>query len=311
MSVFSHYLAVIFIWSTTPLAIHFSSDGLSAHAAVMLRMLLAFLLAAVFIAIWQKKSALKRENWQIYMVAGLGIFPNMPLVYMAAKHIQSGLISVIFALTPLISGILAAVFLRERGSGKSQILPVLLAMLGLLIIFYEQISLKPGAMTGIILMLISNMIFSASQVATKHLHNVRATYGGEPVDAFEQTFGALTFSLPGLLLSWWIFDGEFPRHISQQSLMGIVYLSLIGSLLGFAAYFVVLKNLTVAIVSLIPLITPALALWLGSYILAEPVGLTLKLGTGFIVVALIVYDERFIMHVSKRVVNIARRLGSV
>ena len=294
MSVISNYLAVIFIWSTTPLAIHYSNESLSSHAAALLRMLLAFILAAVVIAIWKNQSALKRENWLIYVVAGLALFPNMSLVYMASKTIPSGLISVLFALTPITSGLLAAVVLKERFSGPLKCLSIALALAGLLVIFRSQISLQPEAVAGIAMMLVSNFIFSASQVATKYLQNGKAARGEVPVDAFEQTFGALTFAVPGLLLSWWIFDGQIPAQLSDNSVLSIIYLAVIGSLLGFAAYFAVLKNVSVSIISMIPLITPALALWLGAYMLSEPISLSLQIGTALIISGLLVYDRTMV-----------------
>lgn len=301
MSVISNYLAVIFIWSTTPLAIHFGHDGLSAHAAVMLRMLLAFILAAVFIAVWQHKSTLKRHSWKLYIVAGVALFPAMPLVYLASNTISSGLVSVMFALTPISSGLLAAFILRERFWSPSKAIALLLAISGLFVIYKEQMALKPEAITGIGLMLLSNLFFSSSQVMTKYLHNQRQEQGEVAVDAFEQTFGALTFAVPCLVLSWFIFDGQIPHELPNTSLISVVYLSVIGSLVGFVAYFVVLNNYSVAIVSLIPLITPALALWLGAYVLSEPVGLSLQLGSALIIAGLMAYDPSFMKYFMKGV----------
>ncbi|NRB37189.1 MAG: EamA family transporter [Pseudomonadales bacterium] len=297
MSVPVNYLAVIFIWSTTPLAIHFSNQSLSAHAAILLRMLLAFLLAAIFIAVWRNQSTLKRQNWKVYLVAALAIFPNMPLVYMAAKTIPSGLISVLFALTPLTTGLLAAIFLKQRLSSVYQVSAIFIALAGVLVIFQAQISLQSEALPGILMMLLSNLIFSASQVGTKYLQACREEKGEPPVDVFEQTFGALTFAVPGLFISWCLFDGQFPTQVSTQSLWSIVYLAVIGSLIGFAAYFAVLKNYSVAIVSLIPLITPALALWLGATILSEPVSRSLQLGTALIIAGLFIYDTSLLKSV--------------
>ena len=128
MSVLVNYVAVIIIWSTTPLAIKLSNSSASPYAAVMLRMVIAFFLAAAFIAVWKNTAVLKKENWKIYAVAGIGIFPNMPIVYLAANYIPSGMIAVLFALTPLTSGLIAGFLLKEKVLDRARVFALSLAI---------------------------------------------------------------------------------------------------------------------------------------------------------------------------------------
>ena len=286
MSVVVHYLAVIFIWSTTPLAIKLSNDSASPHAAVMLRMLLAFFLASAVIALWQNQAVLKLRHIKVYAAASISIFPNMPLVYWASQYIPSGLVAVLFALTPITSGLMAALVLKEKVFNRSRVLALGLAISGLALIYADQWQRSATVLTGLVLMLASNAVFSCSQLMVKQLQ------AEHRVCAFEQTFGALTFSLPGLMLCWYLFDGNVPA-ISLSSGYAIVYLAIVGSLLGFAAYFSVLNALPVTVVSLIPLITPAFALWLGALLLHEPISLTVLLGTALIIAGLALYDGVF------------------
>jgi drug/metabolite transporter (DMT)-like permease len=91
------------------------------------------------------------------------------------------------------------------------------------------------------------------------------------------------------MISWWVCDGVIPT-LTETSGYAIVYLAVVGSLVGFAAYFSVLSQLPVLVVSVIPLMTPALALWLGALLLNEPLSLPLFIGTAMIVLALALYD---------------------
>ncbi len=165
MSVLLNYMAVILIWSTTPLAIKLSSDSVSAHAAVLLRMAVALFLAMIVVAVWQKRSMLKVRNIKIYTAAGLGLFPNMSLVYLAAESMSSGMIAVIFALTPVVSGLMASIVLKEKFLSLRSMIALLVSIVGLTVIFSEQLNMSDEALVGISLMLLSVCLFSMSQVA--------------------------------------------------------------------------------------------------------------------------------------------------
>ncbi|MCV6615777.1 MAG: EamA family transporter, partial [Cellvibrionaceae bacterium] len=68
------------------------------------------------------------------------------------------------------------------------------------------------------------------------------------------------------------------------------YLALFGSLLGYPAYFYLLKHLSAATVSLTTLMTPAIALLLGALIVAEPLPASLLWGAGLVVASLSLYQ---------------------
>jgi drug/metabolite transporter (DMT)-like permease len=87
------------------------------------------------------------------------------------------------------------------------------------------------------------------------------------------------------------FDG-IQNLLSTKSAFGIVYLALVGSLAGFMCYFFVVKNLTITAIATMPLISPIAALWLGHLIDAEILSINIMLGTGTIVLALIIFEGK-------------------
>jgi drug/metabolite transporter (DMT)-like permease len=112
---------------------------------------------------------------------------------------------------------------------------------------------------------------------------------GVKLDAFHQATGALLFSLPGLLLSWWWFDGAWPQGVSFKSASSVVYLAIMGSLVGAALFFYVLQRMSASAVSLITLMTPVLAILLGKYVAAEELSVQTLLGVGLVLLALLLY----------------------
>lgn len=283
MAVFIAYVLVVLIWATTPLAIQWSGDSVSFTAAVVLRMGLALIIALGVNALLRRSLFAHAGAWKVYLAAAIGIFPNMPLVYWSAQYIPSGLLAVIFAMSPFVTGVMSLLILRENPFNRRRLLALLLAFVGLLIIFHHQLRVDVYAAYGIIGILGSTLLFSVSSVWLKSLNT--------SVPAFDQATGALLFALPGLVLAWWIFDGSLPAIVSTKSAGAIVYLAVMGSLLGFTLFFFVLKKLSPSAVSLITLITPVLAILIGVGVAGERLTATTFIGAFLVLVALLFYID--------------------
>ncbi|HEY9036794.1 MAG TPA: DMT family transporter [Pseudomonadales bacterium] len=282
MSVPAAYAVVIMIWASTPLAVQWSSDSLTPIAAVTARMVLALPLGLFIARLLGKESLSMSRHWRSYAAAALGLFPNMPLVYLAAQYIPSGLIAVLFGLSPFWVAVLSRYFLGEQALGWRHYLALLIAISGLSLIFSERSALGDHAGMGIALMLASTACFSLSSVLIQ-----RYASGASPLN---QLNGSLLFALPGLLVSWYCLDGHLPVTISVRSGGAVLYLAVIGSVIGFVAYFYLLLKLRATTVALIPLITPVLALLLGAAINDEPVSVIVWAGSGLIVAGLALFN---------------------
>ena len=298
MTTFFAYFTVVLIWATTPLAIQWSGDSLSFMAAVIARMSIALALALLIHAVWRHRLYFARDNAAIYFAASIGIFPNMPVVYWAAQFIPSGLVAVIFAMSPFATGLLSMLLLRHNPFTPKRVLALLLAVSGLVIIFWHQIRFDRASIYGIGGILLSCFLFSFSSVLVKKL----SSHLSVPIGAFQQATGALLFSLPGLLLFWWVMDFGvadvgLPVTISVKSACAVLYLALIGSLLGSMLFFLILQRLSASIVSLITLITPVLAILIGRWIANEVLTLETLVGVAVVLLALLLYIPWSLMSV--------------
>ncbi len=101
----------------------------------------------------------------------------------------------------------------------------------------------------------------------------------------------LLYSLPGYVLLWFVMESGQPLALDARSVGATLYLALFGSVVGFVAYFYVLQRLSAATVALIPLMTPVLALYLGSMLEGEQLSMTALLGTGLILLSLAIYQS--------------------
>lgn len=286
MAVIFAYISVVLIWATTPLAIQWSSDSLSFIAAASARLLLALGIALFLHALLRKSILIYWQQRNIYFAASLGIFPNMPLVYWAAQYIPSGLVAVIFALSPFATGVMTLLLLKQNPFGIKRVLALLLAIGGLVVIFYQQLRFDADSIYGVTGILLSCLLFSFSSVWVKKLSAISS----QQASAFQQATGALLFALPGLLLSWWWMDGNLPREVSLKSAGAVVYLAIIGSLLGAVMFFFILQRLSANAVSLITLMTPVLAILIGKYLAAEQLSASALMGVGLVLTGLLLYS---------------------
>lgn len=262
MAILFAYIMVVLIWATTPLTISWSGDSISFMAGVTLRMSLALALGMLVKLLLSRPSLFSYAgSWKVYAVASIGIFPNMPVVYWSAQMIPSGLVAVVFAISPFVTGVLSLLILRENPFNPKRLLALLLALSGLALIFHDQWKLELNAALGVLGIFLSSLIFSLSSVCMKKL--------GTHLPAFDVAMGSLLFSLPGLFLLWWLVDGNFAVAPTGRTLASIMYLAVFGSLLGFTLFFYVLKKMSPSAVSLITLMTPVLAVILGSVAAGE------------------------------------------
>lgn len=279
MSVPAAYLSIILIWSTTPLAIQWSSAGNSFLFPVMARMAIGLAICLVLLAAFRIRMPWHREARMTYLAAGLGIFGTMLCVYWGARYITSGLIALLFGLTPIFTSIAATFWLEERNFSTNKVIGTLLGLLGLAAIFGSGLSLGEHAIAGIGVVLVAVLLQSLSLVWVKRI--------GASIPAMAVTSGALLLVAPLFLLSWAIFDGTLPLLVTPRASWSIIYLGVFGSVLGFNLYFYVIKRMEAGQIALITLITPVSALLLGQFLNGEKVQSGVWLGAACVMLGLI------------------------
>lgn len=282
MKVSSAYGAVVLIWSTTPLAIQWSNSSLSFVEAVTLRMVGALIVCGVILKLLRLNLFASHQHWKVYLFSAFGLFPNMLLVYWAAQHISSGLMSVVMGLYPFFVGFFAWAFFKEKTFSVARVCAVALAVAGLIIINFGQMKLGFHAVLGVLAMVVVCVLWGISSVWVKHL--------GQDIHPMQQGTGSLMFAAPAFVVAWFVLDGNPPDDINQTSVFGVVYLIVAGSVVGHTLFFYILRNCAVVTVSLITLMAPALAMIWGSLLASEQFSTQTLVGAGFILFSLAVYQ---------------------
>ncbi|MBL4798881.1 MAG: DMT family transporter [Oleispira sp.] len=276
------YLAVILIWSSTPLAIQLSQQELPFYTALSLRMWGSAILSMPILMLLRQSLIFTPQALMSYVAGAVGVYGAMICVYWGAVYVPSGLISVMYGLSPMLSGLLAYFWLQERELTPARVIALTLAITGLYVVVSGQLSFGGQAWRGILGTLISVSLFSMSAVLVK-----RINAGLHPV---VQTSGTLWVSSLGFAVTLPFFGIQIPDNVSLTNWLGLGYLMSCGSLLGFVLYFYILKHLPTARVALITLIAPVLAVLWGSLLKDEVWSLAALMGGALMLFSLALYQ---------------------
>lgn len=285
MSIPAAYAAVVLIWSTTPLAIQWSAQGAGFSFAVAARMLIGLAVCLLLLVATRTPFPFTAAARRLYAASGLSLCVSMLLTYWGALHVPSGLISVIFGLSPLVTGVFAALWLGQRTLTPQRLAGLAVAVSGLWLIFGQPWPGGDNARLGTAAVLGGMIVQALGLVWVKRL-NVGAS-------ALAITTGSLGVAVPLFVLAWLVADaGELPADLPSRAAWAIVYLGVLGSVVGFTLYYHMIKRLDAGRVALITLVTPVSALLLGQALNAEVIPLAGWAGIALIGTGLLLYEWR-------------------
>jgi drug/metabolite transporter (DMT)-like permease len=274
MSVPAAFVVLILIWSTTPLAIKWSGEGVSYLFGALGRMSLAVTLCVLVVVLLRIDLPWHRTARRAYVAGAIALYGAMLCIYWGVQFVPSGLVSVLYGISPLLIALMARWLLGERGLTPAKIAGMVLGLIGLVVIFGGGIALGPHAIEGIAALLFGVVINALSIVLVKR--------DGGSLHPMAVTTGSLLYTMPLYLITWLVFDGHWPTAIPAAALGSIVYLGLIASVFGFTLFYFVLKRISASAAALLTLITPVTALLVGMAVANETVPLSIWTGTALV-----------------------------
>ena len=282
MRILLAYIFVVLLWATTPLAIKWSGEGPGFLFAVTSRMTIGWFGILLIVAASRQSFAWHRKALFTYLAVAVQIFGSMIAVYWSSQFIPSGWISVIFGLAPLMTALLAVILLKRRELSFSKFCAYCLGVSGLYVMFSSALSLGKNAFLGIEGALFGVLLQSIGAVWIKQID--------AKLPALIQVGGGLGLALPAYLVTWSIFDGQWPDQLSTVNIASIVYLGMIATTVGFSLYYYLLTHLSPIRVALISLMTPVMSVMLGHVANREPLSEQTMAGTSLILAALMMHE---------------------
>lgn len=200
-----------------------------------------------------------------WSLLALGLMTGVPLwlVALGEEHVDSGLAGVVNASVPLWAALLALHFDAEHRTGRRRMLGVLVGFGGVVLLALARGSIGgTGEVLGIALVAAAGLLYASSAIL------VRERLGGLPSvesAAWSITIAAVAFAAPVVPT----LPGELP---SAKVVGSILALGVLGTFLGFLAYYELLDRVGATRATMVTYLLPPLALGYGWLLLGERIG---------------------------------------
>ena len=254
------FLIATAIWGSTWLAIKFQLGVVAPEASVAYRFALAAVLLAAACAIRGRSLAFPARTHGWMAAQGATFFGlNYIGVYVAERHVASGLVAVVFTtivfITPIGTRIAFGTPIAPR-----VIVGAALGVVGVAMLFLPE--LRGAGDDGQTLLGIGYAFGATVIAAIGNLITMRLQREKVPVftgTAWGMAYGALTAAICATLAGIsWTFD------VRLAYVASLAYLVVLGSVVAFGAYFLLLRQVGASLASFVGVSTPVVAMLLSS-----------------------------------------------
>lgn len=220
------------------------------------------------------------------------------LITWGEQYIDSGTAAVLNSLTPIFSLILAGLILRTESVTLVRVIGLVTGFAGAALLASREFALRgdPIALVGTGAVAVAAISYAAGASISK------AMVHGTPrnvVAAGNLTFGALYI---------WIFtllSGSNPAPPGQlDSIIALLWLGLLGSFFAFVLLYFLIAHLEATVATMVTYLFPVVGVTLGVIFLHEVLDTRLAIGTGLVVVGIVVVSLRY-----DQVVSLVTRRG--
>ena len=272
------------VWGTTWAAITISLRGIPPFTGVALR----FAIASTVLIGYAKVmgiplAATSQRNRRLRVLhAVLSFCVSYGIVFWAEQWVPSGLASVLFATFPLLVAVMAHFALPNERMTIPALIGTGLGFSGIAVIFAEDFELLGGSMVALAaaVMLVSPLVSATVSVAVKKWGS-----GMHPVP-FNAVAMVLATGIMGMVAA--IVERHRPVVFDPGPVAALFYMAIAGTAITFPLYFWLLEHMEARQVALIGYGTPVVALFLGAFLMGEPMTTRTWVGSAMVVVGVAV-----------------------
>lgn len=284
-------ISVYIVWGSTYLAIRFAVQTMPPFLMAGVRFLISGSVLYLARRIWGDPKPTGQE-WRSASIIGIFLLVggNGGVVW-AEQWVVSGVAALLVATAPLWMILIDTLHPRGHKSGLKVILGVILGFAGIFILIHPFQSMRQGDihLIGALVLILASLFWSIGS-----LYSRQAKLPSSPLlgTGMEMLAGG------GGLLLLGILSGEMRQlnwgAISKQSWLGLIYLIVFGSWIGFTAYTWLLRTAPTPLVSTYAYVNPIVAVFLGYFIAEEPLTLRILIAAVLVVgsVALITITQQ-------------------
>lgn len=284
------------VWGTTWVAIKYSLDGFPPFLGASLRFIVAMIVLLIYAQLKGISLRVPAGGFRyIFASAMLLYLFDYGIIYWGEQYLYAGVTAIFFATFPIFTGLLSAFVFRTEPPRLNTLLGLVIAFVGIAIIFYDQFLLTN--FSGLTLLASIGIIISAFSAALsvlivkKYLSKVEII----PLTLHQMFWGTLSLVIVGLL------RGEsLVISMNTEAIIAVLYMGIIASALAFVMYYSLLKEMNPTALSLIIYVTPLVGIATGWLFLGEVITFQIILGSVLILMGIAVSQYHDLRKVASR-----------
>ena len=255
------YVMTVLIWGSTWLAIEFQLGVVPPEVSLVYRFSIAAILMWGY-CLWRKLPLKFSANDHVFFVvlAVCNFGFNYLLLYWAQAYLTSAMTSIAFS-TLLIMNIINNRLFFGKAIAPRMFVGAALGLAGIVALFWQDIrsfDLSSTAMIGLGLSIAGTMVASFGNMTS--VRNSKNNVGVLQGNAWGMLYSALFLAAYVL-----VNGGTFTFDFAAPYVLSLLYLSVFGTVLAFAFYFILLKDIGAEKASytvvLFPVVAVALSIW--------------------------------------------------
>jgi len=274
-------LALYIVWGSTYLGIKFTIETIPPFLQAGIR----FLISGFILVSWQRlagKDLPTRKQWRSTAIIGaLLLLGGNGLVSWAEQFIPSGIAALVIASSPMFLVIGEAVRPNGVKPNWQGVVGLLIGFVGIFILIGPaEISGNASKLDpfGVAALLFACLFWATGSMVSKSVDLPKSSLMNTGAQMLMGGAALVVVSLVTGEVNGWDVSA-----VSSRSLYGLLYLILVGSLIGFVSYGWLLHNAPISLVSTYAYVNPIVAVFLGTWFANEALEPRIWLAAGIIV----------------------------
>ena len=259
------FITLSFMWSLSFIFYRIGVPEFGSLAFASLRVVLAGLTMLVFVLVSKKNRQGIRENWKVLTLVGM-FSAAIPFILFAfsARSVNAGVLAVLNASVPMMSGFIASVFFKDRLS-KKQILGLVIGVIGVVILMSENLFGEQGAASGSGLLPMAYALLACVGYAAGA--NITRNYL-EKVSPVAITAGSLIIASV-IMLPVAIYEFPYGKSISLTAWVAVICIGVFSTAIALIFMNQLIKSIGPVRATSITLVIPIFAIIFGYLLLGE------------------------------------------
>ncbi len=285
IAVWAGLIVLYLVWGSTYLGIKVAVETVPPFVMGFIRFVPAGILLAGAVALRNRRTIQRPSRRAVadtLIVGALLLMGGMGLVAWAEQTIPSGIAALLIALMPMWLAIFGLVFFRER-LPRAGVVGIAVGVVGVAILAWPTAGVDDLDPAGLLALLVSPICWALGSIYAAR----RAVLPAPALFAsgLEMIAGGLVLLVASAV------SGELatfdPAAVSTASWLGVLYLLLVGSLVGYTTFAWLVQVAPLPRVATYAYVNPVVAVILGAIVLQEPLSPRTWVASVVIIVAVV------------------------